>query len=569
MKIKEALLATSVLAFFCTPLFAGQDEVASQYDLSGTGYGQDINTFAHKYIQGASPYFENRVFDQQPEELYPARNYTSQTNDTQRLLAALRRASQEDSDGGVVILRAAKNGGNNRYRLDRVDMPSNVRLEVDPDVTIEMIGNLKTSGSNQFLFSIGRSPNVNNLIRERIRNVEITSTHPTRRFTIDAKTNMPISYGVHGDKTKDTAINYTRAIPIGIYYAENFAISGIRIIDNHTEHVGISLYPDCDYKDGALADRNGTNGNPQDDVWLGRDGQPLPMDSEGNYVDDKGRIIPDEEAIIRNLTYGRTPVKGTIENIVLQNSHTGYGAVQIFGGDWIYINNIKAVKGVGVRIEAGNGSATDNINRAGPYLSSINNVEVHNVTVTKGFTGVWLKAHGKINRNITVSNVTAIDSGTAVITDKSRMNPHSRDFINGRFENLTIKGNIKLIRTNKNAGKAVAEVGNMLTYFMSPAERDNLTDRNGDGRITQADLPHNRSGRRWYLMQPTSPMVIASQRNANEIGDTSSDIKAEEAGYYPVDFSSAVVTSENPLRPELILFNEDSRNLNGGNSNRL
>ncbi|MBU2886374.1 hypothetical protein KO507_11420 [Gilvimarinus agarilyticus] len=512
-----------------------------------------------------SVYFEDHVFDEEPDIIFAVENLNQETDDTQRVLSALKTAGNEEN-GGVVVLRPAEDGQNKRYRLDRIDMPSNTRLEIDPNVTIEMIGALKTNGPTQFLFNIGRSQRINQLMPERVKNVQITSTQPGERFTIDARTNMPISYGPHGDKTKDTSRNFTRAIPVGIYYAENFSISDVLILDNHTESVGVQMYPDTDYQDGALADRKGTNGNPSDDVFLNEAGEALATNDQGHFVDESGAVLSDSDAIIRNNTYGRTPRKGTIDNIRIEGAHTGYGAVQTYGADWIYISNIEAVNGVGVRLESGNGAPNDNINRAGPYLSSINNIEVHNVTVWNAFTGVWLKAHSKINTNILVDTVTAIDSGTAILSDKSRMHEAARDFINGRFENTKIIGDITLERTTDNP---VAEVGNALTYFMSPAERDALADVTGDDRITQADLPHNDSGRRWYLMQPTSPMVIATQRNATEIGNTSSDVTVDEAGYYAIDFSEAVTKSINPLRNEDILFNEDARNLNGGPSNRL
>ena len=81
---------------------------------------------------------------------------------------------------------------------------------------------------------------------------------------------------------------------------------------------------------------------------------PMPTNEYGDFIDELGNIIPDMFAIQRNPTYARTPVKGSIRNITATHAHTGYGVVQVYGGDWIEIDNIEAYNGIGVRVEAGN-----------------------------------------------------------------------------------------------------------------------------------------------------------------------------------------------------------------------
>ena len=76
-------------------------------------------------------YFENKVFDNDPEEIFAVDTFVTggTTNDTTRVQQALNRASNE-SDGGIVILRVAQNSNNNRYSLARLNIPSNIRLEI-------------------------------------------------------------------------------------------------------------------------------------------------------------------------------------------------------------------------------------------------------------------------------------------------------------------------------------------------------------------------------------------------------------------------------------------------------
>ncbi len=514
-------------------------------------------------------YFENKVFDDEPETLHANNNFNQRTNDTLRLQGALNRASRE-SDGGIVRLSASRNNNNKRFSLARITVPSNIRLEIDPDVILEMRGVRETSNINKtFLFTLGRSNSVNNLSAKAAENIEITSTHPHKRFTIDSKKNMPLIYGFQAGgngnggsgNTFETGVSRTRSIPVGVFYAKNFSISNLSIIDNHTESVGVQLYPDTDYKDGAYARRHATNRSL--DVFL--DGppsninsQPLRMNDNKEFIDSSGNVIPDMFAIKRNPNWGRTPIKGTITNIRIKNAHTGYGAVQIYGGDWININNIQTINGIGVRLESGNGTSNDNSNRAGPHFSSINNIKISNIKVTNGFTGVWIEPHSKLMNKISIRNINAIDSGSALLIAKGTLCRTCRDLTRGRVNNISITGEIILRQTQYN--NPIAEVGYLATFFLTLADRRNIANNAGKTirTISIKDIPRNLSGSRWYLIEPVAPVLALSQLSRTTIGDQS-----EKEGFFPVDYSRATITNIGLTHNKKILYREDMRKPNG------
>ena len=84
-------------------------------------------------------------------------------------------------------------------------------------------GNPESKPNRQFLFTFGRSNGPGNLISNRVENVEIRSTVPGRKFTIDATSNMPHNYGYMNGGNGNGVVNLTRAIPVGLFYVENFA----------------------------------------------------------------------------------------------------------------------------------------------------------------------------------------------------------------------------------------------------------------------------------------------------------------------------------------------------------
>lgn len=94
-------------------------------------------------------------------------------------------------------------------------------------------------------------------------------------------------------------------------------------------------------------------------------------------------------------------------------------------------------------------------------------------------------------------------------------------------------------------------MGNLATYLMTPEERKTISDTNGDGKVSQFDLPRNPSGKRWYVMQPIVPILALSQMSETEIGDQS-DIR----GFFTIDYSGAEIIGTNLLLDEKILYRE-------------
>lgn len=193
-------------------------------DLSGyTGY-TDENGVTTVNVG----FFENKVFDDAPTKLFAEAVFADTVNDTGRLKTALNQAKRE-TGGGVVILRANANG-QNRFSLSHIAVPSNVRIEVEPSLVLEMRGikedlyptskndhKNKNKPNRQFLFSFGRSNGPGNLLAERVENVEVRSTIPGQKFTIDATTNMPHNYGYMNGGNGNGVVNLTRAIPVGLF----------------------------------------------------------------------------------------------------------------------------------------------------------------------------------------------------------------------------------------------------------------------------------------------------------------------------------------------------------------
>ncbi|MER2490779.1 hypothetical protein [Catenovulum sediminis] len=565
-----------------------------------TGYGELETLFVTHREFGDIGFFEDKLEKTPVRErtLYADDNFSAQTDNTKDVQTAVRWAGGMDKKtgkaSGLVTLLPSKNGQNNRFSLAAIEMSSNVKLQIHPDVVIEMRG---TKEKNKFkassLFTIGRSRGPKNLIEERVENVEITSMDPTRNFTIDARTNMPHNYGSMNN-AYGGLVNLTRAVPVGIFYAKNFKVSNMTILDNHTESVTIQLSADRDYKDGAFAYRFASKpvflqaryqkNSDGSNKPMSSKNIPLPMDAKGNFIDENGDVIPDMFAIQRNQTYGRTPIKGTIKNIKSINAHTGYGTVQVYGGDWIEIDNIEAVNGIGVRVEAGNGTNRDDSNRAGPYLTSANKIKISNVKVTDGFTGVWLKTHAKIMKDIHVHNVEAIDSGTALLIGKGSFacKDKCRDLTRGRINGLKITGDIILRQTKYDA--PVAEVGNLATYMINDANREYLAKKNGKtiAQLGRSDLQNktienikqlseqqrtaltpddfdNPSGTRWYDIFPTAPVLLFNQYSATEVGDQSPYV-----GYFPVDLTQANIVSDGlPNSDVKVLYRSDMRLPNG------
>ncbi|MDR9829562.1 hypothetical protein RCJ22_28650 [Vibrio sp. FNV 38] len=483
--------------------------------------------------------------------------------------------------GGGIFKILPNDNGQSRIALGEVTLLSNVRIEVHPDITIEMAPTYKTQKTpdgneleviRSTLFQIGKSKGPNNLLSERVENVAVTSMviegREDDQFTVDARTSMPFNYGKMSGGNGDGIVNLTRAVVVTINYAKNFKVANINMLDNHTESVAVQMFSDPDYQDGAYANRHGSPviylQNRYDKEGNNEPLETIDDDPKSNFVNDNGSTLPDMFAIKRNPTYGRTPIKGTITNVRSENAHTGYGVVQVYGGDWISIENIHAINGIGVRVEAGNGTDRDNFNRSGPYFTSANRIKIKNVVVENGFTGVWLKTHAKVMKDLYVENVTAIDSGSAILVGKGSFGCETdcRDLTRGRINGLTIKGNIKLEQTVYD--KPVAEIGRLATFFTTPfhseylAYMHNLDSTDALGREhlkvknVDVNMPEDEwqyltpndfdvpSGTRWYTIFPTAPVLLPAQMAMNDTG-----LQSTDKGFFPVDMSKANLNIKN------------------------
>ncbi|MDR9826318.1 hypothetical protein RCJ22_11920 [Vibrio sp. FNV 38] len=543
---------------------------------------------------GEVGFFEDKIGDDVPGSRTLNRFADEIFDNSDERVTALTKQLNRDfnwaskQQGGSVIRIMPNKNGQNRIPFQQLFVQSNVRVEVHPDVIIEMVPTTHWSGNlHAGLFNIGGSPKPNNLIEARVENVEITTMKiPGRegdRFTVDSRTRLPFNYGQMYISSYAGVTNLTRSIAIKLFYAKNFKISNMNVLDNYTESVAVQMFSDADYqesvwayrdedisKDVFLENKYVSNPNDKDDKTMYKPGTvniPLKTNDQGKFIDDNGNVVPDMFAILRNPSYGRTPIKGTIENIYLENAHTGYGAVQVYGGDWIEINNIKSHNGIGVRIETGNGTNRDKFNQAGPYLTSASRIKISDVEVTDGFTGVWLKTHAKIMKDIYVENVHATDTATAVLVEKGTFacKTNCRDLTRGRINGLTIKGDIVLEQTKFD--EPTAQVGKLATFFMTPYSSEYFVNKLGKASISE--LSHNDSrikvtdnsntpqsewpnltpddfdvpaGSRWYKIFPVAPILASAEYSSEDTGMQSADF-----GYFPVDTSLANIEMINVM----------------------
>ncbi|MCM2679932.1 hypothetical protein [Echinimonas agarilytica] len=360
---------------------------------------------------------------------------------------------------GVVVIKKGT------YTLNRLKVPSNIRIEIEPDTVLKMNQNI--------LFDFGKAGGNS----PKIENVEITTTGSktnatsNQRFIIDANSSQ-----VFQDK---------RMIRVG--YAENFSISRLHQKDNFSQTPNIFLVADDDGKAGVSNDPGGSN-------------------------------------ILRNVefndSFSRIPKKGYIVDVSGEDIATGYAVIQPFSGEDLYFKNISAKRGITIRIEPGSGLPTDRLNRAGPRKGAYRNIVMHNISNEGGFAAIFLKPHTKINENIEVRGTTKgtnttfviwVDSGTAPVWADTMDIGYTR----GYFTNTKIKGTVRHIVNNTRFKSDITKAG---TYFL-PREGIRSTVSNPqNGNFQFYQLPRDGSGSRW-LGQPIAPIAIASSFSENNVGN--------------------------------------------------
>lgn len=375
---------------------------------------------------------------------------------TNKIVNALNAAS---AVSGVVVIKKGT------YTLNKISMPSNVRLEIEPDTILKMNQNI--------LFDFGKKGGN----ADKAENIEITTTGPKTnatkndRFIIDVNTNT-----VFQDK---------RMVRVG--YAENFSISRMHQKDNFSQTPNIFLVADDNGQPGVQSDSGGTNLNRN---------------------------------VVFNSSYSRIPKKGYLADISGEKIATGYAVIQPFSGEDLYFKNITGERGITVRIEPGSGLVTDRLNRAGPRHGAYRNIVLDSISNTGGFAAIFLKPHAKINENIKIKGITKGKNSTFVIWADSGSAPVWADtndigYTRGYFTDTTINGTVKHIITDVNFKSDITIAG---SYFLPRKGIRNTASNTSNGNFQIFKLPRDGSGARW-LGQPIAPVAIVSSYSQDNVGN--------------------------------------------------
>ncbi|MGG1638981.1 hypothetical protein [Paenibacillus sp. NRS-1760] len=314
----------------------------------------------------------------------------------------------------------------------------------------------------------------------RIENVEIASIGPGR-FTIRTNGN------VGGDKR-----------PVRISNVKNFAVSGINISGNYEGQPFIVLAP---YQDGSP----GT----------------ILVNSQQTY----------------NPIFGLVPTYGVIQNVGATKIHGGYATVQMFGGNNVLMRNIDGDHGVTVRLEPGSGKDSDYISMSGPNLGALHHIALVNISNNNGFASVYLKPHAKLNHNITLADITSVNSAFAIHADVAEFKADDSVTVSyggdtyhihrqrGRFENVQLKGDITLTQqgTNKFAWFAISDL-----LYIDYSKRD--------GAGNYSDYAPSIEGTK-RLTTPIVPVLMLSQEYRTDT------IFSIERGNFTMDLGAANIQS--------------------------
>lgn len=368
---------------------------------------------------------------------------------------------------------------------------SNTRIEVHEDAVFNMNSNI--------LFDI-RPKTVDD---PRIQNIEISSIGPGR-FTI--KTN--------GNKGGDKR-------PIRLTNVKNFAIAKINIQGNYEGQPFVVLVPYQDGSPGTILVNNVKTYNP---------------------------------------IFGKVPTYGVVQDVAATGIHGGYATVQLFAGNNVLLRNIDGENGATVRLEPGSGKDTDNSSLAGPTLGAIHHVALVNIKNKEGFCAVYMKPHAKICHDITLVNISAINSGFAIHADVSEFKRDDSVTVNyqgdtytvhrkrGRFENVKVKGNIKL---EQRGNEKIAWFAYSDLLYIDYSKRD--------GGGSYADYEKSLEGSK-RLSTPVVPILMISHEYRT---DTTFNV---DRGCYTLDYSNANIQSigftHSLATDGGVLYREDARTRN-------
>ncbi|MBE0392823.1 hypothetical protein [Flavobacterium sp. PL002] len=100
--------------------------------------------------------------------------------------------------------------------------------------------------------------------------------------------------------------------------------------------------------------------------------------------------------------------QGIVKNVLLTNSHVGYGVIQIQAGKSILCKNLEGVGGVTLRVETGSGE-TGKLN-----VQTVDDIVGRNITIKEGDAALTISPHRVDQGRVDVEGITAINSTFAV-----------------------------------------------------------------------------------------------------------------------------------------------------------
>jgi len=272
------------------------------------------------------------------------------------------------------------------YRLNGIEMKSNVHIRVNRNVIIKVV-----LGS--------RNSNIFETADNAVRNFSITGVNG--RFTFDLR-ELEASKRVRAFAFTDI---------------RNFKISNIRILDSNTIFSSLAFL---------------LTGNSIPSVENVIDGL------RNGSITRKPVLVEDPSNPIR------VPTKGIIENITATNANYGYGSIQVQAGQNLLFRNIETTGGVGLRLETGI-NRMQILENLVPPLNEIYGVDL---TATNGQAAVTLSPHTLKHRKIVLKDITATscEYGVALergfvssnATGRPQQNNPILALTPGRFSNATI-----------------------------------------------------------------------------------------------------------------------------------
>lgn len=146
-------------------------------------------------------------------------------------------------------------------------------------------------------------------------------------------------------------------------------------------------------------------------------------------------------AIALNLPDSRdrneVPFQGIIKNVLLLNSHVGYGVIQIQAGKTILCKNLEGIGGVTLRVETGS-AETVQFN-----IKTVDDIVGRNISIKNGDAAVTLCPHRVNQGRVDVEGVQAINSTFAVQLAGGFLDRKKNGVDNkGTFDSQSYVGNI-------------------------------------------------------------------------------------------------------------------------------